>query len=187
MKDEGNRTVSSKHRVLALAGAVLTVLGLLSVSVGTVSADDAVRRIQMTDDCDPTTFNAVLGPGACVGSGTTTFSEFIAELTAKKVVRSWAFNPSEPAVHAGQSLIARNFGGEEHTFTCVTQFGGGVVPILNTLSGNTTPAVLCPGESFGASIVPPGGTRTIVLGSSPQTMYECLIHPWMRATLRVKD
>jgi hypothetical protein len=179
--------VSSKHRGLALSCAVVTLLASLALSVGTATADNDVRRIQITDDCDPTTFNAVLGAGGCVGSGTTTFSEFIAELTAKKVVRSWAFNPSQPPVHPGQTLIARNVGGEAHTFTCVTQFGGGVVPILNTLSGNTTPAVLCPGESFAASLVPAGGSRTVVLGGAPQTMYECLIHPWMRATLRVKN
>ena len=179
--------MSPKHRVFALAGGVVALMALLGVSVGTVSADNDVRRIQLTDDCDPTTFNAVLGAGACVGSGTTTFSEFIAQLTAKKVVRSWAFNPSQPPVHPGQTLIARNVGGETHSFTCVTQFGGGVVPLLNTLSGNTTPAVLCPGETFAASLVPAGGSRTVVLGSSPQTMYECLIHPWMRATLRVED
>ena len=179
--------MSSTHRVLALAGAVVALMALLGVSAGTVSADNDVRRIQLTDDCDPTTFNAVLGAGGCVGSGTTTFSDFIAELTAKKVVRSWAFNPSQPPVLSGQTLIARNVGGENHTFTCVTQFGGGVVPLLNALSGNTTPAVLCPGESFAASLVPAGGSRMVVLGSSPQTMYECLIHPWMRATLRVTN
>jgi hypothetical protein len=62
-------------------------------------------------------------------------------------------------VKVGQTLLAANRGGEVHTFTEVEKFGGGIVPDLNALSGNPTPAPECltlAPDDF----VPPGGTYT---------------------------
>jgi len=39
--------------------------------------------------------------------------------------------------------MAVNRGGEEHTFTEVEEFGGGIVPVLNALSGNPEVAPEC--------------------------------------------
>jgi plastocyanin len=178
--------MSTKHRLVALLGAGLTVVALTAASVGSASADNGVRRIELTDDCDPASFNAAIGPGTCVGDGETTFAQFLKQLSPTHVPEDWAFDPSRTTVKAGQKVIAKNVGGETHTFTCVTQFGGGVVPFLNAQGGFNTPAVLCAGETFGASAIPSGGQLGVTVGSSGTAMYQCLIHPWMRSTLRVR-
>ena len=46
-------------------------------------------------------------------------------------------------VSVGQTLVAINRGGEEHTFTEVEHFGGGFAPLLDNLSGNPDPAPEC--------------------------------------------
>ena len=117
--------MSTKHRLVALLGAGLTVVALTAASVGSASADNGVRHIEMTDDCDPVTFAFV--PGGCVGRGETTFTQFLKQVQATGAAEDWAFDPSRPTVKAGQTVVAKNEGGEVHTFTCVTSFGGGVV------------------------------------------------------------
>src|SRR5262245_49084951 len=106
-------------------------------------AGGSERLITMKDACDPTTFNAVLGPGGCTRNGGITFTDFIAQLTANKSVGAWNFSPPTMNVSVGQTLVARNLGGEEHTFTEVEEFGGGFIPLLNNLSGNPVPAPEC--------------------------------------------
>src|SRR5438270_10284631 len=178
--------MSTKHRLVALLGAGLTVVALTAASVGSASADNGVRQIEMTDDCDPATFNAAIGRGTCVGDGETTFDQFLKQLSPTHVPEDWAFDPSWATARAGQKVIAKNVGGETHTFTCVTQFGAGIIAPLNKQGGFTTPAVLCAGETFGASAIPSGGQLGVTVGSSATAMYQCLIHPWMRTTLRAR-
>ena len=43
-------------------------IALLSLTAG-AGAIEGDKKIRMYDDCEPTTFNAVLGDGACIGSG----------------------------------------------------------------------------------------------------------------------
>lgn len=166
------------------AGLGGLVFGALVLGTVTGASAAGSQRIDVRDDCDPTTFNQVLGAGACVGNGGTTFTEFINRLTKDRSVGAWRNNPDHLSIDKGTSLQVVNRGGETHTFTCVTQFGGGFVDLLNQLSGNTTPAVLCPGQplhqlspgaSFTASDLAPGDYK-----------FQCLIHPWMRTTLTVK-
>jgi len=161
----------------------------------TVSASASSEVIELQDDCDAATFNlpppAGVGPGTCVGSGGTTFSDFIAELKADKVVGAWEFSPPSATLNRGDTLIARNTGGETHSFTKVTAFGGGIVPILNQLSGLTTPAVIAPGGNQFATFIPAGSSLPISGGAvgslTPgKNMFECLIHPWMQAVVTVE-
>jgi hypothetical protein len=49
--------------------------------------------VRMQGPCDPTTFNAAVGPGTCIGNGTITFDHFIAELTNAQKVGAWHFFP----------------------------------------------------------------------------------------------
>ena len=148
---------------------------------------DAFARFRMLDDCEPTSFNQPpRGPGTCVGSGKTTFTQFIAELTQTGMARKWRFVPRRRSVEEGTTLLARNLGGEVHTFTRVQNFGGGIVPILNTLSRNPVEAEECKtldSEDF----IPPGGKYLLPLpGVKDQTIkVQCCIHPWMRSTVRV--
>lgn len=134
----------------------------------------------MMDACDPTTFNAALNdPTACARNGGATFEKFIAQLQKHQKVGAWHFAPPKINVGVGEALPAVNRGGEVHTFTEVEQFGGGMVPPLNTLSGTPTPAPEClmlDAEDF----VPPGGTYREEVGGPGTELYQCCIHPWMR-------
>jgi len=145
------------------------------------------ERVRIQDDCDPATFDAVLGPGACLGKGDTTFQEFIAELTATKIAEDWKFDDDHFSVAPGSRITATNRGGETHTFTQVANFGGGFVPALNALSGNPTPVPECSFPAVGSSFVPPGGSRAGTAPAGGTVKFQCCIHPWMRAVATVKD
>jgi len=147
--------------------------------------DDA-RTVRMFDDCDPASFNAALhDPNACVGKGKTTFDRFIAELTRSQVAQKWRFDPHHVELEHGNDLFAINKGGETHTFTRVANFGGGIVQILNTLSGNPTPAPECT-TLEPDDFVAPGATYTAELSTDKLQHFQCCIHPWMRADVRLK-
>ena len=83
-----------------------------------------------------------------------------------------------------------NTGGEGHTFTEVTAFGGGFVPPLNGVGGPLgtiplTPAAACVPPP-GTTVVGPGGTVGIT-GLAPGVhKFQCCIHPWMRAVVDVE-
>jgi plastocyanin len=162
------------------AGAAVIVLALPGVGV----ADP--NRIVARDDCDATTFNAAVGPGTCVGGGGTTFGDFIGQLVDHKFAGSWRFSPKQVKIDAGQPLVVTNRGGETHTFTQTTQFGGGgIVPPLNEiLFGTPTP----PTFFFGPpNFIPAGGTLNVPASMlTPGThLFVCIIHPWMEETVVV--
>ncbi len=112
------------------------------------------------------------------------FSDFIALLTANQSVGAWHFSPPTTEAFLGDSILATNQGGEVHTFTRVASFGGGVVPILNDLTGTPTEAPECKTENH---FVPPGGTDTDALNQVGELKFQCCIHPWMRTTVLVKS
>jgi len=170
----------------------VVVFAVLGWSAGAVGSEGP--RVNVFDDCDATTFNAVIGPGTCVGNGKTTFQDFVAQLQANGVVdnksgRGWKFAPGTLDLAAGQPFIAVNKGGETHSFTEVANFGGGCVAVLNTLLGGLTPVPEC---GAGGNQIPPativraGGTLDVA-GLSPGVHhFECLIHPWMRTDVVVE-
>ena len=86
-------------------------------------------------------------------------------------------------MRVGQLLVANNRGGEEHTFTEVEEFGGGVVPFLNNLVGLTTIAPEC----NQAVRLPPGASSSETEHEAGVEKYQCCIHPWMRAEVRVTE
>jgi len=148
--------------------------------------DDDLRTVRILDDCEPTSFDAALhNPNACVGNGKTTFDKFIAELTRSGIAQKWRFDPHHVELDRGATLTAVNKGGEVHTFTRVAKFGGGVVPILNTLSGNTTVAPECT-TLEADDMVAPGAMYTAELSTDKLQHFQCCIHPWMRADVRLK-
>ena len=73
--------MKEKLTVRTAVWTVFAIIAVLSLSGG-VGAVQGDKKIRLLDDCEPTSFNAVLGDGACVGNGHTTFDEFIAELSA---------------------------------------------------------------------------------------------------------
>ena len=151
----------------------------------TTSAGQDTRRIQMMDACDPESFNAAVGPGTCVRTGGVHFDRFIQLLTRHQSVGSWHFAPATINATVGQTLLAVNHGGEVHTFTEVEEFGGGIVPDLNALAGTPVPAPECL-TLTGADFVPPGGTDEDEVEEPGTELYECCIHPWMRAVVTAR-
>ncbi len=171
-----------------IVGAVVATVGLLSLAVG-ADAIQGDKKVRLLDDCEPTSFNAVLGDGACVGNGHTTFDEFIGELAATQDAHAWRNQPSTMQVNVGRSLFIENRGGETHTFTPVAEFGGGFVNELNGISGNPVPAPEC--LNLGAIVfIPAGGvTEGPTAGSADLPVgahkFQCCIHPWMRTVVLV--
>jgi hypothetical protein len=144
------------------------------------------QRVNMQDACDAATFNAVLGDGTCNRQGGMKFDQFIAMLTKLGVAGPWHFGPKTLSGHSGETLIAFNQGGEEHTFTEVEEFGGGIVPLLNDLSHNPVMAPEC-GTLEEDDFVAPGATyrEEEPLEAGTTARFQCCIHPWMRLEVQV--
>jgi hypothetical protein len=157
---------------------------LAALSAGR-SADDA-NTLRMYDSCDPATFNAVFNdPTICIKQGHVPFDRFIAELTQTQQAAQWRFGPKNVELNAGENVFALNVGGEVHTFTRVAQFGGGILPLLNDLSGNTTEAPECT-TLEADDFVAPGALYTAELNTDDVQHFQCCIHPWMRADVKLK-
>jgi hypothetical protein len=183
---------------LCLAGTLVMIA--MASSVVLIASDPLVVR--MRDKCDPTTFNASVGPGTCIGDGTITFAQFIKQVTSAKKAGSWHFDPAAGTVDEGTVLALENRGGETHTFTKVENFGGGFVAPLNALSGNPLPAAECATATLGGLIPKPASPANIFVGPGTTEMgptaggpilprgtttkFQCCIHPWMRTELRTQ-
>src|SRR5262245_38089954 len=172
-------------RLIAFIAVAVAAGALAGCDDDFVNALQSPVRVSMRDQCDSASFNAALGPGTCTRAGSVTFAEFNNELNATGRVASWMFEPSAFAVRLGQAITAQNNGGEVHTFTEVANFGGGIVPELNTASGNLVMAPECALLTPADNVVP-GSTfttdATTIVGTEH---YQCCIHPWMRATVTV--
>lgn len=173
------------HSVVWLALAAMATLSLT-----TNAAVQGDKKIRLLDDCEPVSFNAVLGEGTCIGNGHTTFEEFIAELEATQDAHKWRNQPSNILLNVGRPTFIENVGGEAHTFTPVAEFGGGFIPDLNGISGNPVPAPEClniPALVFippgGSEEGPTAGTSELPVGSHK---FQCCIHPWMRTVIDVQ-
>ena len=150
-------------------------------------------QIVALDECDPTTFNAVVGPDFCknvalafVAPFATKFADLFAKAAAGAPDPNWDFEPDSLTIKKGTSLIVVNQGGEPHTFTPVANFGGGFIPGLN---GGQAAVPEC---AAGFKDVAVARTR-ILQGSQLQVSgltkgehhFQCCIHPWMRVTVKV--
>lgn len=165
--------------------SALTQPSFSSSATDKPSAKGRTIDVDMLDKCDQRTFNAAIGDGTCARRHGTPFAEFIAELTATQNARAWRFAPSWLEAGVGSSIVARNLGGEVHTFTKVAQYGGGIVPLLNQLAGTPIVAPECltlaPSE-----FVPPGGSDAEAPFTTVGTVkFMCCIHPWMKTTVKV--
>ena len=164
----------------SLAASLVLVLAFASTAV----AGPSHRTVQILDDCDAATFNAVLGPGSCVKDGDVTFEEFVNSLLAGRPHASWRFSPTHLRLDAGGTITAKNRGGEFHTFTEVAQFGGGCVPEINALMGlDPVPECANAGQLFGTTGVAPGGSLTTGALSAGTHRFQCIIHPSQRTTV----
>jgi plastocyanin len=149
--------------------------------------EDHNRKIAMRDNCDPADPAWAPTGGCLLRRGDVTAAEFNAFLRSPLTIApnahlighpSWRNEPSHVSIESGKRLRVTNEGGRTHTFTEVAQFGGGRVPPLNI---GLSPAPEC----ATAVNVPAGARIEIASMSDGIHRFECCIHPWMRATVRV--
>ena len=160
----------------------LTAAGRGSLASAGV-AGGSERVVTIFDACDGPTFSAA--NIECDRTSGVTLQNFLSEVGAHGSAGAWHFAPSTVNAFVGQTLLATNRGGEAHTFTEVEHFGGGIIPLLNQLSGNPVPAPECMALT-GADFIPPGGTQHEEVEEEGTELYQCCIHPWMRATVTGK-
>jgi plastocyanin len=179
--------------------ALLFVVGGLTVSTALkaqVRSNDA--NVTMMDDCSPADggYNGFGGcpeeapfPGSNSFTGDVTVAEFFQLLVtplapAGHIIGhpSWRNEPSYISIDAGQRVRVTNRGGRGHTFTKVAEYGGGFVPPLNGALEQaeqcdpTQVVLLLYGEAQTLQDLEPGQLHK----------FQCCIHPWMRAAVRVK-
>jgi plastocyanin len=142
------------------------------------------RKIAMRDDCDPDDPGWAPTGGCLVRDGDVDLDEFFGEVASPLSLaaighQAWRNEPSYLKIETGETVRVSNRGGRVHTFTKVANFGGGRVPPLNV---GLAPAPECaaavdvaPGDRIEVSDLGPGNHR-----------FQCCIHPWMRALVKVE-
>ena len=142
------------------------------------------RVVTMLDGCDPETFAAA--NITCIRQGGVTIERFLDLLDRHQTFGAWRFSPGTLTARSGQTLLVRNQGGEVHTFTRVEAFGGGIIDLLNALSGNPIPAPEC-GNLGPDDFIAPGADASALVNQSGTAHYQCCIHPWMRLDIRTRS
>lgn len=187
------------HKAIRLTLGAIAITAL--AAPGLRSYDDnndfnrGNRTIEMVDNCDPADPAWSPTGGCLLKEGDVTVNEFNSFLRSPLYDNipgpgdpglflvghpSWRNEPSHVVIEAGKNIKVRNAGGRVHTFTPVAQFGGGVVPPLN-VGTQTAP------ECAGAVRVQPGEQTTMTANGEGIQRFQCCIHPWMRATVKVVD
>jgi plastocyanin len=147
------------------------------------------ERIALVDDCDPTDPGWTPTGGCALKEGDVRVNEFFALLTSPLSLSTvghpaWRFQPSYLKVEPDESVRVTNEGGRLHTFTEVVSFGGGRVPALN-VGLTAAPECLNP-NIVGPTEVPPGARLEVKGLGVGNHSFQCCIHPWMRALIKVK-
>lgn len=163
-------------------------IGFLANAANDEDGDFSERRnIAIRDDCDPRDPAWAPTGGCLLRRGDVTFAEFNAEMNsplAASVVghQAWRNDPSYIEIQTGKTIRVTNRGGRAHTFTEVAMFGGGKVPSPALNKGLIT-APECPGS---ADVAPGESVQLSGLGIGNHR-FQCCIHPWMRAIVKVKS
>ena len=157
-----------------------------------------VAQVVALDECDPTTFNAVLGEsggGFCHNVSlalfgyATTLDDLLSLAEAGTPDPGWDYEPDTLTIKQGTTVSVVDQGGEPHTFTEVKAFGNGFLPPLNP--GSATSVI--PECSGGFKNIAVARTRVVqgsrldVIGlSKGKHLFQCCIHPWMRMEVDVQ-
>jgi plastocyanin len=159
-------------------------------AIGALNSQDqhGSRHVSILDDCDPNdpAWNAT---GGCIlRGGAVTEAEFgilLASPLSAAVIGhpAWRNEPSYVRVSAGTSVTVTNEGGRLHTFTPVADYGGGRVPPLNI---GLTAAPECAPMAADPYQVPPGEKLQLNDLAAGNHRFQCCIHPWMRALIKVE-
>jgi plastocyanin len=192
--------MSEGFSIRAVAGVVAAAAASLALAASAGAASGPAAVIEGQDACDPATFPLdPAGNPACVRQGDSgrrvTIGEFMDRLGKDREVGGWRFAPDKVRIRQGQSVLVRmGRGGELHTFTEVPALQPGCVDIINQVmfgSPEVNPLCADPGALFASAITPATQfppNRTVELSglSRGRHFYECLIHPWMVATVTVE-
>jgi plastocyanin len=174
-----------------VVGAVAAALMICPAKGAAQEESRQAVQVVALDECDPTTFNAALGPDFCknISLGAfTTFNDLFAKAAAGKPDPNWDFEPDTLRIKKGTPIVVVDQGGEPHTFTEVKHFGGGFIPGLN--SGEPT-VTECSGGFSNIDVA-----RTRILQGSQlhvgglsrgEHYFQCCIHPWMRIKVEVGE
>jgi plastocyanin len=172
--------------------ALLAASSIASLYVGASStkplaADDHNRKIAIRDDCDPTDPAWAPTGGCFLEDGDVRFAEFGVELQSPLAPTSvighqaWRNDPPYLKIREGELVRVRNRGGRTHTFTEVANFGAGKIPNPGLNKG----LLLAP-ECPTSTDLPPGTGVTLTNLAEGNHRFQCCIHPWMRAIVKVK-
>jgi plastocyanin len=175
-----------------LAGCLIWVTGIgaLAQERERTPNPPVPAQVVALDECDPTTFNAAIGPDFCKNvalGAATTFDELFALAKSGTPDPGWDFEPDVLHIKKGTPVVVVDQGGEPHTFTEVKEFGGGFIADLNH-GEPTVPE--CAGGFKNIDVAKTRilqGSQLQVTGlSKGEHRFECCIHPWMRMTVEVK-
>ncbi|MGC2195361.1 MAG: hypothetical protein WA628_11855 [Terriglobales bacterium] len=165
-------------------------LSLVPAALAQEDHAPSVAQVVALDECDPSTFNAAIGPDFCKNvalGAATTFNDLFDEAKAGTPDPGWDFEPDVLHIKKGTTVVVADQGGEPHTFTEVEKFGGGFIPDLNH-GEDTIPE--CAGGFKNINVAKTRilqGSELHVTGlSKGKHRFECCIHPWMRMTVDVK-
>ena len=171
--------------------AAISLAALLAVPLAAWAHDDHDHdhgaRVAIRDDCDPNDPRWAPSGGCHRKEGDVDFGEFTVELSSALAPTSvighqaWRMDPSYIEIEEGDGLMVRNRGGRTHTFAEVQSFGGGKIPNPALNKGLLT-APECPTS---VDIAPGGKAEVSRLGEGNHH-FQCCIHPWMRAIVKVK-
>jgi plastocyanin len=189
-----------------MRNARIPLMVLLGVSVLWVSgpievaADLDGEKIAIKDDCEPDDPGWTPTGGCLLKKGDVTEAEFSTflqsplydnnlvdpdPLVGRFLVGhpSWRNEPSHSMIKTGKRIHVKNEGGRNHTFTPVAEFGGGRVPPLRV--GTQLPECALAQGATDPYLVAPGGNLKLKTEGEGIMRFQCCLHPWMRATVRV--
>jgi plastocyanin len=176
-----------KTSLALLAASSIVSLFASSSSTKPLAADDNDRKIAIRDDCDRRDPAWAPTGGCSLDDGDVNFAEFVVELQSPLAPTSvighqgWWNDPPYLKIRKGESVRVRNRGGRTHTFTEVANFGAGKIPNPGLNKG----LLLAP-ECPTSKDLPPGTGVTLNDLKEGNHHFQCCIHPWMRAIVKVK-
>jgi plastocyanin len=188
------------HKVATLilmAGGVFLAAAPCAIAQGNENSPGLAQVVAL-DECDPTSFNAVLGEsggGFCHNVALATFgyatvlSDLLMGAENGTPDPGWDFEPDQLTIKQGTIVSVVDQGGEPHTFTEVKTFGNGFLPPLNP-GGATSVIPECSGGFKNIAVartrVVQGSHLDITGLSKGKHLFQCCIHPWMRMEVDVK-
>ena len=177
----GFRRCSSTGRARRV-GVVALCLAAVGIVVPGSAGAGTVVNVQIMDRCDPASFNAMFGDVCSVRNSGVPVEQFLARVNPSDFGHSaWRYAPGQIRLKPGQTLQLNNRGVETHTFTEVASFGGGIIPPLNAVFPPGTPLAVPIGDP---RFIPAQGQLDVTGLPVGTHLFECLIHPWMQATIQ---